>query len=391
MRAPEAVNAIAGARRAAAELEDITQTEVAREFAQVLWMKGEHALAIDQLRRIQFQLKAVRSNHQKEDLNKLASVLGTLVSMDERNKWRSCSHFKPSESQGEWLWAAKQAKADAIERDYFAEAVNRISGVPSDEKARVFARYARFADQQQQALSADAGDVESLRAAAEAKRREIQDMDRRSRAAQTQDREMHTAHSLSRHARRLRLELDDDLQRLKEVTVSRLQYLATACRMYAKALATSDTEDDGALRLCALWLEHFADDEPRTARFETDLMAVPTWKFGTLIQQLTARLHKDAGEARPFQVNLEAVLVKLCHDHPFHIVYSILTLAYPLRKASRRQSALGSPREQAALDLISRVKAGARAKIVSQMDIFANAAIHWAETGLDKDKKLRMV
>jgi hypothetical protein len=84
LRTPEAVNAIAGARRAAAELEDITQNEVALEFAQVLWMKGEHALAIDQLRRIQFQLKAVRSNHQKEDLNKLASVLGTLVSMDER-------------------------------------------------------------------------------------------------------------------------------------------------------------------------------------------------------------------------------------------------------------------------------------------------------------------
>jgi ataxia telangiectasia mutated family protein len=385
LRAPEAINAITDARRAASELDDITQQGVAEEFAQVLWMKGEHALAIDQLQRIQSQLRAKRSNHQKEDSNKLASVLGTLVSKEQESNSEGLLTFQ---SQGEWLWAAKQAKADAIERNYFAEAVDRISGAPSDEKARVFARYAHFADQQQQALSADAGDVGSLRAAAEAKRREIQDMERRSRAAQTQEREIHTAHSLSRHARRLRLELDDDLQRLKEVTVSRLQYLTTACRMYAKALATSDTEDDGALRLCALWLEHFADDE-FNGKIQTDLMAVPTWKFGTLIQQLTARLHKDPGEARPFQVNLEAVLVKLCHDHPFHIVYSILTLAHPLRKASRRQSAHGSPREQAALDLITRVKTGARAKIVAQMDMFASAAIQWAETGLDKDKKLR--
>ncbi len=276
--------------------------------------------------------------------------------------------------QGEWLWAAKQAKAERIECEYFQEAAVRMASASSEEQARVFSRYARFADQLQRGLSTDAGDVAALRSAGEYRRRELNELRK------------HSDRGYDKHVRRLEIEQEDDDRRLQEITVSRLDYLTTACRMYARALAVSDTQDDAALRLCALWLEHNGEDE-FNGKIQLDLMKVPSWKFGTLIRQLTARLLRDGGEQSPFQHNLEAVLVKLCQDHPFHILYSLLTIAYPLRKASRRQSALGNPREQAALDLITKVKAGSRAKLVSQMDMFSNAAIAWAEVPMDKAQR----
>jgi serine-protein kinase ATM len=272
------------------------------------------------------------------------------------------------------LWAAKHAKAEAIERDFFREAAVRMASAAVEEQARIFTRYARFADQLQRGLSTDAGDVAALRSASEYRRRELNELRR------------HSGAPFDKHVKRLEIEQEDDDRRLKEITVSRLEYLTTACRMYAQALAIADTQDDAALRLCALWLEHNGEDD-FNGDIQTDLMKVPSWKFGTLIRQLTARLQQDGVEQSPFQTNLQAVLFKLCHDHPFHILYSLLTIAYPLRKASRRQSALGNPREQAALELLTKVKAGPRAKLISQMDMFSNAAIAWAEVPMEKGQR----
>ncbi len=76
-----ALNAISGARKAASLLHGSLEQAVLTEFAQVLWMRGEHALAIDQMRYIQTQLVASSRGLKKEQQGQLGGILGTLVSL----------------------------------------------------------------------------------------------------------------------------------------------------------------------------------------------------------------------------------------------------------------------------------------------------------------------
>jgi hypothetical protein len=84
----EALNAIASARKAASLVEGLEQA-VAIEFAEVLWMQGEHALAIEQMRYIQTQLVKSSKGLRKEQQGQLGCVLGTLVSMAKQSSRQS--------------------------------------------------------------------------------------------------------------------------------------------------------------------------------------------------------------------------------------------------------------------------------------------------------------
>ncbi len=275
------------------------------------------------------------------------------------------------------MWVAKQAKAEVIERDNFLPSIRDLAGASPEEQTLAYIRYARFADQQQQVLSRGPTEVDQMRMTSSAKRHQVKDLQNRVRVASQQN-NLELANSLTRHSKRLEIELQDDAARLEAATTTRLAYLATACKMYAKALLASDTQDDKALRLCSLWLEQSGTDEVNQ-EIKNELLRVPTRKFVPLVRQLTARMQQES-QPSPFQANLGAVLLRMCHEHPFHVLYNIITQAQALRQPpKRRQSGLqGSPRESAALNVLNKMKASSRADLLAEMDRFAHAAMTWS-------------
>lgn len=154
--------------------------------------------------------------------------------------------------------------------------------------------------------------------------------------------------------------------------------------MFAKSLASSDEYDDSTTRMCSLWLEHDQDDEINTA-FTDPLIKIPSHKFIFLSPQLTARIDRPKTPT-PFNNALDDLVLRISREHPFHILYQVITLADGLSSMSksRRTSEIGSEgRGPAAAAILAQIAASKDAAFnlarsaSADMQQLATAATNW--------------
>ncbi|CED84602.1 ataxia telangiectasia mutated [Phaffia rhodozyma] len=292
------VNAITTAQRLSHGLP--VAAEVSREFAHVLWLQGEHALAIGLLR------KLISLNDSTP-----SSEVDSLVS-DNSSRAELLSLL------GEWLSTARLDTPEAIQSRFFQPAIELLQGLnTSSDQARIFHRYAVFAEDQYRTLQ-HSPEIERLLLYRDRQDREIEDLrTQHSRSARSQDD--------ARYYNKVVKKRESDVKKIEEHNKLQKTFLRNALVMFAKALAGTDEFDDSLIRLVSLWMGYFADDDLNKA-ISSPLVAIPSYKFLPLINQLSARLDRVVEEdPSSFQKSLHSILIKLCYDHPFHCLYQLIT------------------------------------------------------------------
>lgn len=287
---------------------------------------------------------------------------------------------------------AKQARPEFIYEAYFIKA-NEMMENPAakpfpEDRALIYTRFAGFADQEysrllqlsdleqrhlvQEQLAVDPSEADLLPSSS--RKGSAAPSARRTQSTQLGQLEGHSA--------------------FKEFDKIKRKYLQNAIVMYARSMQFSDKYDDSIHRMCALWLENSSDDILNDG-IRHHIGKIPTWKFAFLASQLTARLDAEDVKSK-FQPTLDALLKNLCEDHPFHIMYQVITLARPVQMSSKvhnsaRQGKIPrgvNGRELAASNLLDQIKGIARrTEQVSDMEEFGTAAIEWCDYPMTKSRK----
>lgn len=363
-----AVNAITAVRkieRGMGSPSDAAQ----EEFSQVLWAQGEHALAIQHVDSILNPLKLLADEKGRKGLPSITPRHAILLSR-----------------KAHWYWLAKLKSAEEI-RSTARRAMDLATTARAtmEEQAQMAHDFAVFTDRYYSVL-AKSPELERLKSY----------VDRRQGEYKALEQSMYSTPPGSRRgtvqpptdAIKPDKLLEEESQAKAEMEAELLRYLVYALQCYAVALSYSDKFDDSVTRLCSLWLEHDKDEEANE-KFAPRLKAVPTHKFLFHSPQLSAKLFRPA---HPTQFNslLNNLVLRIAQDHPYHILYQIITLSANAAPPSRSSRAKSAPppssdgRGSAAADILAAIKADkgrpvARAA-VSAMNSFASAAVQWCYT-----------
>jgi ataxia telangiectasia mutated family protein len=259
------------------------------------------------------------------------------------------------------------------------------------EQARVCHEYALFADGHYQALS-KSPELERLRINRDRTLSVLQQIESTTKSSKSKSASARTDESR-------RQDVMEDEKALKELEVELTSFAKIAMKMFATSLAASDEFDDAITRLCSLWLEHDYSEEVNKA-FANPLLAIPTYKFLFLGPQLAARIYKPKQTAQ-FNVCLNKLVLRMCTDHPFHILYQLITVAQgsdnpnsgPSSSKSRRTSdiSMTEGRMPAAIEILAALQSPDSSSSLArdaaqQMMRFTNAAVPWCHHQ-DSDKK----
>lgn len=243
------------------------------------------------------------------------------------------------------------------------------------EAAQVAHSYARFADAQQATMSKDP-EIDRLRALINGKPKDLltQSTSSNSRGRQSTARSVQTTSDQG---------LAEDVDSFDNFNKQIIRYTKVALRYYAQALELSDEFDESMTRFVSLWLENDGDDEVNLD-LKGPVARVPSHKCIFLAPQLAARLDRSAPLSH-FNSNLNTLVERASREHPYHFLYTIITLAYsaaPASKSRRDTSINEEGRGPAAVAILASLEAKENQNTLSrtalqQMRIFANAVRPW--------------
>lgn len=296
-----------------------------------------------------------------------------------------------AEQQAHWTSVAKMRAPQEI-RGFFDKAYNLIRSSKLDrvEQARICHEYAIFADGHYQSLS-KSPELERLRATRDRTLAVLENIESASKASKSKSASARTDQSRHQDV------LEDD-KALKDLENELTTYARTAMKMFAISLTASDEFDDSITRLCSLWLEHDSSEEVNRS-FSGPLQAIPSHKFIFLGPQLAARLYKPKQPVQ-FNTSLNSLMLRMARDHPFHILYQIITVAHGADKpsasssSSKARRASDIPMEEgrmpAALEILDRLRGDNDRPLArdaaNQMSRFTASAVPWCHYQ-EKEKK----
>ncbi|KAJ9091940.1 hypothetical protein QFC20_007506 [Naganishia adeliensis] len=319
------------------------------ESADILWLQGDHGLAIDRLKTALSIDGSSKTDGKEGTKTKLVPV-------------------KESEllsRVGQWMAEVKYAHPEIIYHENFKPAKRLLAGpatdLPGEEHALVYSRFADFSHREYCRLA----QMSASQREYEVQRRFSHDALKPSPATgESAGEPLPTALYMGPHR-----ELPDGAGE-REISQAFDYILRQVCKRaikcYATVLCLSDKYDHLVHAMCALWLQSASDPDLNDA-IGKSLRAVPSHKFAALVTQLAA--HLDERDDNPdFQDVLRDVLEKLCADHPFHAMYGIITLT----------KGVNSGRQQAAQEVLKKVQAQAHRTLqIQKMELFAKVSIAW--------------
>ncbi|KAK8844109.1 hypothetical protein IAR55_006903 [Kwoniella newhampshirensis] len=332
------------------QLEKGTISEAAQDaFSHVLWAEGEHGLAIQYLG----DLVEGEKNGSKNGSGRLAVLLAR---------------------KAHWTSRAKLKAASEIKKDFdYALAYAAKHKIDNVEHARICYEFACFADSHYANLS-KSPELERLKAYHFRKRTELESTQQSSNRRE----------SSSRNSR-AEQDLAEDARAIKELESDRTTYIKAALKMYAGSLMLSDSHDDSITQLISLWLEH-SDNEEVNRSFSDPLTRVPSHKFVFLGPQLAARLNRPRTPTS-FDSSLNGLMLRISREHPFHILYQVITLAHGVSPPGSGKIKPTDTEKQgrgpAAAEILAALQAEKGNTLANKagknMKIFAQASVAWAK------------
>lgn len=333
------------------------------EFSQMLWAQGEHSLAIQHIASLSAALTGQSSSSKikstPEEYQRRAVLLGRSAHWNSLARLKSAEEIKTMFTQATDL--ANKGKAHA------------------KEQAKLAHDFASFAYHHYGVLSRSP-ELERLKSFVDRKQDAIQRLD-----ASLQATPGSTRHKMDKDQQ----ELEEERKAKRDLDLELQRYLQNSLKYYAASIYLSDDFDDSITRLTSIWLEHSTNEAAMTS-FARSLNHIPSHKFIFLGPQLAARLYRPETPTT-FNSILNGLMLRLGQDHPYHILYQMITLAYP-STSSRRTSAPISqePRASAAAEIMEKIKNDTKKTMAQEagknMTTFANAAVAWCYN--DHDKKV---
>lgn len=351
-----ALNAITAVRNLEQGVESLSD-RAQDEFSQVLWAQGEHSLAI-------------------HHIGSILDPFSLMVEPKERKALglptATARHSVLLSRKAHWYWLAKLKSAEEI-RSISRRAMDLAAHTRAtlEEQAQMAHDFAVFTDPYYLVL-AKSPELERLKSY----------VDRRQGEYNKALESVKSTPGSRRGTIQPDQLLEEESQTKANMEAELLRYLVYALQCYAVALSYSDKFDDSITRLCSLWLEHDKDQEANE-KFAHRLNGVPTHKFLFHSPQLSAKLFRPATQTE-FNSLLNNLVLRIAQDHPYHILYQIITLGTPpktsgLTSSSSKRAADG--RSAAAIDILDYIKSDKEHQVaqaaVKTMSTFASAAVQW--------------
>ncbi|KAK6906072.1 hypothetical protein I203_100054 [Kwoniella mangroviensis CBS 8507] len=341
------VNAITAVQQL--EMGRTPSDEAQDAFSQVLWAQNEHGLAIQHARDLVHEAQS----RKPANPGRLAVLYGRIAHWTDLAKLKAATEIK------------------SIFDDAWKLAFH--SKIPNAEQAKIYYEYACFADDHYTNLS-KSSELERLKSYRERRAQESHILGSSKSSSRRES---------SSKPSKAAQEDEEDERAIKGLESELLAYIKMALRMYAQALALSDAHDDSITQLVSLWLQHDESEEINDS-FKGTLNRIPSYKFVFLGPQLAARLYRPTTPTK-FNANLNGLLLKMSKEHPYHILYQVITLAHGVSPPSsaRRKStdAENQGRGPAALEILN-VLAGSKDTLAhqaaKQMKIFVVASVNWS-------------
>lgn len=352
-----AVNAMVAVRQLEGMVPQLPHSQ--DEFGEILWAQGEHSLAIQYVEGIMKTLDPKRHGRR----------LGVM-----RGRW------------AHWTAEAKLKSFDEIRGAFDSAAKLAVDNNASvEEQGKLAYNCAMFWDQEL-AILIRSPELERLKSVSAKSTHSTPRRDSTSRS------------SPSSSPSRRQQEIEEDDIAKGQIEKKMTMYLQRALTSYAAALSACDAYDDSIVRLCSLWLQHDRD-EAASQELTTALRLVPSHKFIVLGPQLAARLYRAKSQTQ-FNSLLNETILRVGQDHPYHILYQIITLAHGVAQpnaASRSKAAtdagLQNPRGLAASEMLAKLKASqsrpVAASATKYMTAFAHYSIKWCNLGVRQNNDIK--
>ncbi|KAG6845486.1 hypothetical protein H0H87_008383, partial [Tephrocybe sp. NHM501043] len=346
-----------------------------KEFACVLWSQKEEKAAVEYLDRLR------------------AADWGIYVrdSIGDEKKALALAQL------GSWSSTACLKKPEDVQKEYFSAASDLLDRANSSKTlgiqvnhATVYHQCAIFAERQYHDV-VKSPDALRWKIYTERKRREIQTRGQEISKLPASSKSRSTLQNQQYQAIKL-MEADSESSRRHDR--AREEFLEQAISMYSRCLEISDAYDqDAPIRLCSLWFANFDNDRATfQMAVKNALERVPSRKFVFLSHQLSARISSASTAALPehsAQRSLQTLVLRMCKEHPFHILYQVYCLQPPQLEppSNRRQSQQLQPpppvnieRTAAAADIFNRLRDDPIAKErLMSVELLSKACVDWAK------------
>lgn len=198
--------------------------------------------------------------------------------------------------------------------------------------------------------------------------------------------------ALSQAQRTAQIMYDQDAEQFTTYVKKKQAFLHDAISMFARCLILSDDHDeDAVIRLCSLWFSNFSD-ENLNKYIDKSINPIPSRKFIFLAHQLAARLSAatDNSNSSGSQSALQALMLRLCREHPFHSLYQVYALRGGRRVVSRRNSMAVDESQDARIRAATNLLNSLRGKSLegerlSNIEKVCDAYVQWATYPIKKE------
>jgi ataxia telangiectasia mutated family protein len=190
-------------------------------------------------------------------------------------------------------------------------------------------------------------------------------------------------------------ELQADTDAVQEHEKTTRLYIQQALKMYGKSLASTDAFNDTLTRLVTLWMEHSEEQSVQSIMSTFLQTKIASWKFVFLGPQLAARLHMlPPGIASQFQDLLNGLMLRLAREHPYQILYQVITLSHGHQLGKKKTYDTATGRGMAAAAILEQLATTPEQdnrvsvqKVTRDMRLFATASVKWCTSKPPEEPK----
>lgn len=250
----------------------------------------------------------------------------------------------------------------------------KAASIDAKRSAEVYHTFAVFCDQQYNNPAA-AEELTRVANFRDYKKKEMEGLSKLVESGNTEDKQ-----AVQIHLEKVKRLLQIDDAEYKRLYYSKRTFLEHSATFYLQAAIHADRNGEDISSFIALWLGNGMDKGLNRA-IENLITSVPSSQLVPWINQLSSRLgEKEAA----FANNLERLILKICSDHPYHSLYSIVGL----RMISTTKDDASKERCNAG-DSIWRqlLNTGKNTDLLINMEIFSTQCVNLAVTKVPLEKK----
>lgn len=128
--------------------------------------------------------------------------------------------------------------------------------------------------------------------------------------------------SVQRYYSKLKSQYNSDIKETELLLSTRIEFRNTAIKYYLRSIIVDNSTGEDLDKFFSMFFE-FSNEDYLQEDLAEDLKLLPSFKLIGWCTQLVSRIGSECTE---FQYSLRSLIVKLCHDHPFHSLYQLISL-----------------------------------------------------------------